>query len=269
MTVVLLAVQAGQPEDPKWTDVAGFIATSAGVVVTLLAVLVALFGPGWQTKRRRPKVTLRVDPNSGPLPVPINISERYARDMRLLIENDPGQDTALDVEVFVTIVGDPGKDDSGFEYFEGVTEAEALVFDNPELGGPLRDTSTVPAGFSRPVWFALVGPIDTAFVGVGLRWSGPEDSEAVRLTKRDDLRACAIVTTADANRGPAPVLLLEHGYTVHLIVTGSNFDAQHYVGRVKGSYENGEMSDYVDYEWIQPPTRTTKPPDLSRSTLVP
>ena len=89
-----------QADAPKWTDVGGFIATSAGVVVTFAAVLVALFGPRWQANRSQPKLSLSVEPAG----LEWTVGEVFgAQPMILLLHNAEGRDTAVDVEVFAYV----------------------------------------------------------------------------------------------------------------------------------------------------------------------
>jgi hypothetical protein len=239
---------------PNWTQVAGFWVALGSALVTFGAVMVALFGERIRAVWSRPNVTLTIDPTSDAV-VPINISEtRNVYGNRLLVTNERGRDTAQDVEVFVSITNDPDeREEHGYsELISG-----ALVFDSP-WGADARAISSVPAGFARPVWFALIGPVHAvadvvqidvnAFV-TAARHCGVDDTAAVGITVEP-----AVAGHADAWLRP------DSGYHAKFVVTGSNFDAIHYEARLSLDSENTDVSRYFTLNWLTPPTLAASGP---------
>jgi hypothetical protein len=187
---------------PNWTDVGIFWATLGGVVVTLLAVLVALFGHRVQERRKRPRLSLSVDPVS----MGVEIHSGDAEILSLRIHNEKGRDTAREVEVFVTVFGQDG------DIFLMAGEEVALNWDDPLGDGGGRSTATVPAGSSRRVSFAVL-----------------QHLAAVDEQGRADWAYLAVyppnkVTHATLREGVP--------YAVTISVTGANFDALSYRGAV-------------------------------------
>jgi hypothetical protein len=236
VNVALLALQAGQPEEPKWTDVAGFFATSAGVAVTLIAVLVALFGPRWQTKRSRPNLRIEAQPPG--VGVPYDLDSVVG--LQLLLRNDVGRDTAREVEVFASVVSHDDPDCVE----DVVVEYESLVFENPVGGNTTPTSATVPAGFARPVWFALIGTRKAASAGFVF---DVDDREASDLG--------AAITIDPYARHGMPWLRTDRNYEAKLVVTGSNFDALTFAGTLRGAIrpepivDGGPLVDVVEFRW--------------------
>jgi hypothetical protein len=189
-----------------WTDVGILIATTAGVIVTGFAVLVALFGPSWRHRRTRPFLSVQADPPGMGTAV-----DDGAVVMHLKLHNEASRETARDVEVLVTAYARDG------QVLRVIAEEENLNFDNPFAEGDGRTTSTVPAGYSRRVSFAVIErseqPDDRGRIHWGFLATVP--SRQMRLsTMPDDL-----------------------AYEAFVVVTGSNFDALTFRGVLK--FEDG------------------------------
>ena len=241
-----------QADAPKWTDVGGFIATSAGVVVTFAAVLVALFGPRWQANRSQPKLSLSVEPAG----LEWTVGEVFgAQPMILLLHNAEGRDTAVDVEVFAYVTSHFKRDD-GMPSGHVAVDSEPLVFENPLGSNPVRTASSIPSGFSRKAYWALVGQpgvIAQAFA------QEPRDAAANELL--------AAVAVDPYGRTEVSWMWFGRKYLVDLIVTGSNFDAVYFSGVVESviSEADGERDPgSVGYLWTEQPRRVApehwKPP---------
>jgi hypothetical protein len=191
-----------------WTDVGIFFATSAGVVVTVCAVLVALFGPGWDRRRRRPVVTLSTVYRSRST----RVSDTDPFCLRL--HNKTGCETAREVEVFAEVTFPVEGGGLGV-----VAEQANLNFDNPTDDGPGRSTASVPAGFSRDVNLAVLD--EAEFVDL----DDTDDHERRRLRVAYlALYPKRLVRTAGLHENRT--------YEVGITVTGSNFDAVRYVGHL-------------------------------------
>jgi hypothetical protein len=198
-----------------WTDVGIFIATAAGVVVTLAAVLVALFGPGWDRRRRRPAIT--INPSWRWLSTNIGGSDR----IRLILRNKPGCDTAHDVEVFAYVTRSMN---GGF----GATADQAnLNFDDPEQEGPGRSTASVPPGFGREVNLAVLVEPD-------------QDRHP---------RSVSYLALYPTRLAKEARLLAAETYEVSIVATGSNFDAVSYVGHLSFGPLDDEDGDIV-VRWV-------------------
>jgi hypothetical protein len=136
------------PLGTSWLDYVDAIGSGVAAIATALAVIVALFGPGWRAKRRAPKLVVSADPARAALTL------RHAQEMAVRIRNAPGRDTAEAAEVFVTVTQ---KSPRGVHY---VAREESLSFDTPRPDAPGRSTASVPSGYSRPVSFAVFGPAE-------------------------------------------------------------------------------------------------------------
>jgi hypothetical protein len=208
-----------------WTDVGIFCATAAGVVVTLGAVLVALFGPGWDRRRRGPRVTISTSFRT--LQTKVFGSEIVG----LVLHNKRGCDTARDVEVFVSLTF----------AVDGVTgvvggDQASLNFEDPTEEGPGRPTASVPPGFARGVNLAVL--------------SEPNDEDR----RIRDVAYLALYPTRLAHKRR-----LHEGrtYEVSITATGSNFDAVSYIGHLAFSElgDDGEIS--VEWKDLKPSDKTT------------
>lgn len=117
-------------------------AALAVAVGTLMAVVVALFGPQWQRRRRRPRLSVEVDG----LTEAIILHHRDSGDLQLAtlrVENARGNDRAEDVEVYVDI---------GWEFeptaLLPLVEQEPLPYGDPRTLPPPPRSRSVAAGFA-------------------------------------------------------------------------------------------------------------------------
>src|SRR5450755_3444884 len=80
--------------------------TAAGALATATAVIVALFGPGWQKKRTRPKLSIAPEGDE----ISMDADGTSTLELRLRIYNERARATAKAVEVFATVMrsGPPG-----------------------------------------------------------------------------------------------------------------------------------------------------------------
>jgi hypothetical protein len=217
---------------PNWTDIAGFWATVAGVTVTFLAVVVALFGRNWHEWRKKPQLSLRS--SMGPVQVGLEFGL-----MELRLWNSNGKDTAKDVEILVTVLAPDNRTDTGATPSAAVNDN--LDFDDPLGAGEGRPTSTVPSGFGRRVPFAAIGIVR---------------DEQDRLT--DDWGYVAVYP-----RRRQALLPRQYKYVAFFIVTGSNFDAIEF----RGEFEFAEYDKTVEgaraervreARWTVPPEPTKR-----------
>jgi hypothetical protein len=178
--------------------------TALAAMGTVGAIIVAVFGQRWHERHRSPRVELSVDP---PGLGAVLDAEGWSDLMRLRLANEKGRETASDVEVFVYVQA-PDED----AIFVVASEGN-LDFDDPadESGG--RATATIPAGFSRCVNFAVVG-----------------DLPQFDHRNRQGWAYLALYPTRMAREA---VLYVGLSYDVLIVVTGSNFDALAYVGRLR------------------------------------
>jgi hypothetical protein len=239
MTVAfyLAAAAAAKADTPKWTDVAGFIATSAGVLVTLAAVLVALFGPRWQARRLMPSMTITLEAHS--MSWAVKQGDGYRNALGFYLHNETGQDTARDVEVFVSA---EGKLDDGS--LSIAANGEPLVFHNPLSGEQPRTVSNVPSGFNRQVRWCLVGEPTHLGQSFG-RTTLPLELEY--------LDAVAAVYVDPSSRNDVAWMLPGVRYAVTFIITGSNFDAVYFDGIFGGKLGTNDHGQFAAYEWIEAP----------------
>jgi hypothetical protein len=236
MTVVFyLAAAAAKADSPKWTDVAGFIATSAGVLVTLAAVLVALFGPRWQATRLVPRMSVTLETHN--ISWGVKHGDGYRDALALYLHNETGQDTARDVEVFVS--AEAKLDDGSLSI---AADGEPLVFHNPLSGEQPRTVSNVPSGFNRKVRWCLVGEPTHLSQTFG-RTTLPLEV--------NQLDAIAAVYVDPSSRDDVGWMLPGLNYAVTFIVTGSNFDAVYFDGIFGGKLDAD--GQYASYEWIEAP----------------
>jgi hypothetical protein len=225
---------------PAWTEI-------AGVVVTLAAVFVALFAVPIRERLKRPKLAL--SPGSEALGVVVGLDPIV---MTLRLHNARGRDTAREVEVFVTVLSE------GTPATYIVAEEANLNFDDPlprvvNPGGkigiaksePGRSTATVPSGFARNVNFAVIG----------IQREGGKLGDAWGYLALYPPRVAQDAT------------LFFHMFSYHawIVVTGSNFDAITYEGKLKVTEED-EPDDKGGYvrtrtlHWTIPPVRTDNSP---------
>lgn len=166
-----------------------------------------------------------------------------AQPMMLLLHNAEGRDTARDVEVFAYVAGQITSEED-MPAMHVPADTDPLVFENPLGSNPVRTIGSIPAGFSRKVYWALVGeprPVAQAFA-------------------QDVPNVAGVVSAAVAvdpyGRTEVPWMDFQAAYVVDLIVTGSNFDALYFSG-VFESYmseaEDAHDGGLVGYTWAKQP----------------
>lgn len=212
-TATATAVAQKTAEDPKWTEVAGFWATLAGVIVTFGAVMVALFGPAWHARRKAPKLSLK--PEDGDITIPNESADSTFSPVRLLIHNAAGRETAHDVQVFVSVERSTSPGTTWI-----YAEDEPLRFDNPRRK-VAQTTATVPSGYARPVWFAVAGAASSTAQAMG-------KVHAANLPHSRGVLSAVVANESDDS--DAVVLEPNQRYNVSFVITGSNFDALYYSG---------------------------------------
>lgn len=240
MFIALLAAVpvriVSQPEsNPSWDDPTVLIA-GAGVAATLLAVVVALAGPSWNARRRRPKIDLEADPpNVGLSPDAIEDASVPPVDVGLRISNAAGRDTARDVEVFISAKAPDG----GGTHI--AAEEVNLLFGR--LTSRSNPTSvSIPAGYSRRVALAALGN-PRATRGIFSRLRSP-------LGIRPSWAALVVEDM------PEHFCWLDErlSYRIEIVVTGANFDAITFDGMAET--DAGVAPDgYRYFRWLDPPTR--------------
>jgi hypothetical protein len=122
-----------------------------------------------------------------------------------------------------------------------VTEGENLNFDDPRKGAE-RTTTTVPAGFSRLVNLAAIGPPQSYRPWGKQVW--PDEWGYVAICPLDlALRRSTVH--------------LGRKHETRIVVTGSNFDAIRFVGTFtltdKDWNEDGYVTSMRVFEWIDEP----------------
>ena len=189
--------------------------TAGGSVVTLLAVLVALW-PLLRERRREPDLDVEVEVDIATAPVGDNTPHR------LNIGNGRNNDQARDVEVFVTVVGGDSKDGSKHMTY---ADKHPLTYhlEHEHVG---RVTSMhIPAGFARPIDFMTLMP----------------------------KHATAVNARFDRNNYPDEIVTTRY-YDVVLTVTGSNFNAQTFKDRASVSVNTKhEKGPRAEWKWMERP----------------
>ena len=272
----------GQPEPVRDTyDLAVFSVAALAAFGTVGAVLVAMFGPGLRARQRIPKVTLKVDARMSQYGTE---GARPEEALGLRLHNERKRDTAREVEVFISMLGDHGPQvgsdgsaifpttgDSGWKFGrELIARQRNLNFNSPLEGHIGSRTATIPAGFNREVYFAIVGSrlaIARTFHGEMPVMSVLEAEEAVAALclypARTDLVAYLSVPPGSA--AAAEYATAEHGdtatYEVTLTVTGANFDAQTYQGSLYAVVDQGDdkagRGPSVELGWASEPALVT------------
>jgi hypothetical protein len=238
-TATATAVATKAAEDPKWTEVAGFWVTLAAALITLSAVLVALFGPGWQARRRTPRLSLVVENTALGMPVE---TETFLP-IRLRVSNTRGRDTARNVQLYITVDSVQDHDGSLIEHI--YAEDDALRFDDP-LRQPSEKgiwSTDVPSGHSRPVWFAMMGSGYWPWTkGIPLD-GGPK-----------------LYLTVDGDWFPPMSRDQTQQHDVKMVLTGDNFDAIHYTAVIKFSEEHEERDlQVMTLRWVHAPKQIAAP----------
>jgi len=239
--------QAAQQAESSW-DEPRFWVSVASALITLLAVVVALFRDNFHEWRKKPKLDVAVDPEG------IGFPEIYREGnmgyLRLRLSNARGRDTADEVEVWVTVETEEA-DDGSKQVF---CESAALIFENPHDLTSAKTSGTVPAGFSRPVWFAEVGDIAsmnrTGSLSKLYYMGGIDEQEASN--------AAVILVESASGRISPPLLTFPFTVNVSIVVTGRNFDAVHFAGQLSGVFEPDEGDVPVSmFKWTRLPMRVS------------
>jgi hypothetical protein len=199
---------------------ATFWATLGGAVATFLAVAVALFGPGWQVRRRRPSLTVTPDPPG----VGTTLDDEGGVLMMLRVENAEGRDLATDVEVICSVAGLA----SGAN-IEVCSDEVNLDFENYFSTRSVA-TRSVPAGATRRVSF-------------------------LHLHSREG-NGAAHVAAIHPQREEVSRLTESNPYAVYVTIMGANFDALNYRGTVslvRSSEPDGpHWLETVEVTWTDP-----------------
>ena len=203
----------------------------ASAVATVGAVLVALFGPDWRAKNRAPSITLTGEPEfAGSVDLEDELPQIYDG-LSVQLLNKRGRHTAHGVEVFITA----SYYDKMLDFdFHQVT-ARNLNFDSPLDGHYGRAVATVPSGFVRPIYIASVGVPEMLF---DRHYPG-----SVPLTDLDSGPSFAVWALTPARQDEIQFLTEETEYTVELVITGENFDAVRYLGKL--TYAKSSMDELV------------------------
>ena len=213
------------------TDWVIALGTVLGALATFLAVIVALFGPQWRERRRRP--LLSIDAQQGSIPWS---DPQGAWFTRLTISNGAGRAMAHDVEVTVTVrQAFPNDRGSIFQVNDG-----PLSFSFPQPHVPLQSRTQIAAGHHRVAYFLGVGHKtgETGLAAALNAVDGPRDP-ARRAWSLVASIAGGSLTWIDPNQS--------HDVTV--VVTGSNFDAIRFDGQC-GLTERPVASGLPDGIWL-------------------
>jgi hypothetical protein len=234
---------------PNWTDVASFIATAMGVVVTTAAVIVALFGPRWQRRHQTPVITVEIESEwTSFADWEFEGANQRLHEAGVFVKSQAGRDTAHDVEIFVSAVSaEPYGSPSGHHI---AVERARLYFGHIEAPDSLRHLASVPAGFSRYVPLVGLGSADNLRVRIpGLDALPPPDPAAWSVLISDEMS----IHSGWLDAG--------NDYLLELVVVGANFDAVTYRGTLR--VETVTDADRVSHElsWPSPLIRASAPAD--------
>lgn len=236
-----------------WVLVVVSILTAFG---TIGAVAVALLGPAWRERQKRPDVRL-VFHGAGAADGSLGWSKHVDIDQPgdtqdyppMWVTNERGKDPAQNVEVFVTV----GQCVPGGGVWIGLASRDNLLFNSPVDGHYGSSSTHVPPGFSREVFFLTFGHSASIFEAMypdGA--SEPDDPNAELL---------GIIATFPARRSRAQ-WIKAGTYAVTFVVTGSNFDAVTYVGQFKIGREtfegDGRSMVRQTFGWTTEPARRTQ-----------
>ena len=233
----------------SWLDYVAAIGTAVGALAAAGAVFVALFGPGWREKRRRPKLSVTSEADE----ISVDADSRAALELRLRIHNAPGKDTAESVEVFITVTEEGGS--------VILVEDASLNFERPRADQPGRSTATVPSGHSRPVSLALLGPVTAVEACFHETMRGKASA-----TPGEKFGALSLFGFAGGSFSwrEIPWLGLGKTWDVVLVVTGANFDAVTIRGQLRLSDEHippdeiPEGGRFMILGWIGAPRQRDK-----------
>jgi hypothetical protein len=210
---------------------------------------VALFGPGWLKRRRRPRLSIEPDGFAEAIIMHDDPSIQLAT---LRLDNAVGRDRAEDVEVYV---------DVGWEFeptaLLPLVEQELLPFGDPRRTPPPPTSKNVAAGFARWLPLFLLGDVPTLARECSLN----PDTEPSPLPVR-----CVGAVAIARLRQERPWLTAEQEYFITITITGANFDAIAYAGSFILKVADMEMVDgdlrSIEVEWTRPlkPTHRAEPP---------
>jgi hypothetical protein len=213
-----------------WTALAVAFCAALG---TVGAVLVALFLPRVEERRRRPRLTLSVEPHGG---VGIVLGRGGAAELRLRIHNARGKQMAREVEVHVISWAETP------ELTQVAAEDEPLQIDNPFRGAETTVTSVAP-GHSRSVSFAVLD----------------------EMLEDQSLRYCGYFGIAPRERMGKSRMEPGRAYNTYLAVTGSNFDAIFYRGVLEFTHGrepvDDQLEDSLSLGWKDPLSRVSEIPE--------
>jgi hypothetical protein len=172
--------------------------------------------------------------------------QKFVGTMRLRLYNEAGRDTARDVEVFVTAHGRAVHDGEAVTLL--IADEENLNFDSPIDGGPGRSTATVPSGYSRRVYFAILGSQSGIEAKLSPIMLEPQDGDS-----GEPWGALAIYPARQAKA----MFDASSEYYIEIVVTGSNFDALTYQGTIGFRDDSEEVQEApvptVTLQWLEGP----------------
>lgn len=239
----------------EWANVIVGAGAAAG---TIGAVLVALFGPAWREKRRRPSLQLVVEDHDVMTLYDAAAAGREKPDdgPAINVVNATGKDVARDVEVLATVL--MPYEEEGEELPIPLVERETLLFNSPSRRSRDEWQTRVPPGFGRRVYFVLLGARAELFHS----FRAVED-----VTSREwkDVGQNAALAAYPPTRDNM-FWLADGEYIVELEVTGANFDALSYRGRfaietdemgelrlADDEAESLERATSVKFTWVESP----------------
>jgi hypothetical protein len=230
-------------------EYATLIAAILVTVGTLAAVGVALFGPSWSKRRRRPE--LSIEPDGFEEAISLN-GDPSISIASVRLDNAVGRDRAEDVEVYV---------DVGWEFeptaLLPLAEQELLPFGDPRETPPPPTSKNVAAGFSRWLPLFLLGDGPTLARECGL----DPDADPSPLPV-----GCVGAVAIARLQQQRAWLIAEQEYFLTVTITGRNFDAIIYAGRFLFEVADMEMVDgdlrSIEVKWTRPlkPTHRVEPP---------
>jgi len=206
----------------------GLDATEWAAWATVAAVLVALLGPvgheWYKRKRNQPDLDLKVEQYGDVL----SHMEPPARGITVALSNAASREAADNVEIFISGIGQ--RPDLGMLWH--------LAGQTPIAIGSATST-TVPANFSR--LFAI-------------GWIRSDLSE----TELQDFAAVGWLNTSDLTQQQS--FMTGFKYDIHIAVTGSNFDAKFWQGRLEVRLVDGPFDKRaVQLVWLEEPNHTGHP----------
>jgi hypothetical protein len=266
--VHLLAALDVNVQNDGWS-IAVAVATMVAALATLGAVGVALYLPSLQAKRTRPKLTIQTEGDSwGSGYSPTGDADR-PNDVHdgpvLLISNAPGRETAHHVEVLLTVYEHTEQTEpvSWTMTLRSVTDSPLNFSENDGTYG--TQTINVGPGATRRVYFLRLGDAQSLFA----TWYPSRDAKppTIRGDGLELMQVCGAWATVPARQDNLSYVYSSGSgdgrscsYCVELLVTGDNFDALRYRGRVQATLSRREPSRGIDVRWLEPLARTSSLP---------